>query len=218
MRRGCSERRIFAPILPPSFFSLASTPCCAAAPPLFLCAHFFPFSRLCFGRIARPQYPLADLWVSTTPAQSAPAPAPRHCPRRGAGTGGAVLAHCWFRSAAGRGLDASARHHFPTRCVRRVTLPLRKAAPSPGLGQSAAAAVARREHAYRTPRPPHVGVARAAPLVRGGQPSPRLAEPIQNAMGSGASTEQGQAAPAIIDGEAAILERAGGVLLVVGAL
>ena len=32
-------------------------------------------------------------------------------------------------------------------------------------------------------------------------------------MGSGASTEQGQAAPAIIDGEAAILERAGGVLL-----
>ena len=49
--------------------------------------------------------------------------------------------------------------------------------------------------------------------MRGGQPSPRLAEPIQNAMGSGASTEQGQAAPAIIDGEAAILERAGGVLL-----
>ena len=32
-------------------------------------------------------------------------------------------------------------------------------------------------------------------------------------MGSGASTEQGRAAPAIIDGEAAILERAGGVLL-----
>ena len=71
VRRGCSERRIFAPILPPSFLAWHRPPA-ALLPPLFFYVHiFFPSRGSALG----------ESHAHNTPSPTFGSPQHRHSPR-----------------------------------------------------------------------------------------------------------------------------------------